>query len=57
MLKLSLRWRFFVPAVFLACRDGLGKRRNIPSGETAAVRHGRKHSFAFSRRDSPEVCK
>src|SRR6266702_5238703 len=25
------------PTFFLACREGLGKRRNIPSGETAYV--------------------
>jgi hypothetical protein len=54
---MALRWRFFVASVFLAFRGGLGKHRNIPSGETAAVRHRRKHSFAFSRRDAPEVCK
>src|SRR6266702_2258975 len=27
------------PTFFLACREGLGKRRNIPSGETAAACH------------------
>jgi hypothetical protein len=27
------------PTFFLACREGLGKRRNIPSGETVAVRY------------------
>jgi len=32
--QVVLRWRFLVPAVFVACQRGLGKRRNIPSGET-----------------------
>jgi hypothetical protein len=31
---------FFLSSVFLACREGLGKRRNIPSGETANTRPG-----------------
>src|SRR5204863_3558434 len=33
--QLFLRWRFFYPADFLACRGGLGKRRDIPPGERA----------------------
>jgi hypothetical protein len=36
--QLDLRWRFliFFPDNFLACRSGLGKRRNIPWGEMKA---------------------
>jgi hypothetical protein len=32
--QMVLRWRFLFPVIFLACRGGLGKRGNIPSGET-----------------------
>src|SRR2546430_13547010 len=38
MVNTALRWCFFLPAVFVACRRGLGKRRNIPSGETARAK-------------------
>jgi hypothetical protein len=33
--QMFLRWRFFFPADFLACRRELGKRGDIPSDETA----------------------
>jgi hypothetical protein len=36
--QIVLRWRFLFPVIFLACWEGLGKRGNIPSGETVAAR-------------------
>ena len=39
--QIVLRWRFLFPAVFLACKGGLGKRRNIPWGETGATPRSR----------------
>src|SRR5882762_277181 len=38
------------PTFFLACREGLGKRRNISVGRDGLI-------HALSRRDAPEVCK
>jgi hypothetical protein len=43
ILNLSLRWRFR-PGFFLAFRGSLGKRRNIPSGETACAGDGEKQA-------------
>jgi len=37
MLNMALRWRFFFSSGFLTCQRGLGKRRNIPSGETGVI--------------------
>jgi hypothetical protein len=34
--QIVLRWRFFFQAFFLACRAPLGKRRDIPQGETGS---------------------
>src|SRR5258708_11276318 len=48
--QIVLRWRFLFPAVFLACRGGLGKRGNIPSGETGTPRRSRGAG-------RPEFCK
>src|SRR6476659_10820662 len=46
--QIVLRWRFLSPAVFLACKGGLGKRRNIPWGETGK-------DTAFSRHHCTRV--
>ncbi|MEA2834224.1 MAG: hypothetical protein QOG66_2426, partial [Methylobacteriaceae bacterium] len=35
--QIVLRWRFLISSFFLACREGLGKQGNIPSGETESA--------------------
>ena len=35
--QIVLRWRFFFQLFFWPVRAGLGKRRNIPQGETVAT--------------------